>query len=1113
MTLSALHAWALRFRLLILAVAAGVLATGIVQLREAPVDVLPEFTPPYAEIQTEALGLSAEEVEQLITVPLEADLLNGVEGVRVIRSESVPGLSSIVMVFEPGTNVYRARQLVEERLTQAHALPNVSKPPALLQPLSSSSRVLMIGLTGTELTPIEQSVVARWTIRPRLMGVPGVANVAVWGMRDQQLQVQVDPATLRDRNVTLSQVVSTAGNAQVVSPLSFLEASTPGTGGFLETPQQRLQVRHLLEKMAEPAELAKVPLEGTEGTMRLGDVATLTVDHQPLIGDASIAGEPALLLVVEKFPGASTTEVTRGVEQALETLRPGLTGMTTDTSLFRPANYLGDALGTLGVALLAGFALLLAALLALRLSWRSVLVAALVIPLSVLAAVVLLRLLGQPLNALVLGGLAAAVTIVVDDAVAAGDRVSRGLRARNGGAEQPVGTVVQQASSGLRRPLVYASLLAGLVALPVVAVQGRPGAFLAPMVLAYGLAVGAALVVAVTATPALQSLVYAGRRPAAPDRDGRTARLSDRYRAGLARFSARRRAVVLSTLALALVGLAVLPFLSASLVPSFQDRNLLVRLDAPPGTSAPRMTEIANGVSRDLQELPGVAAVAATVGRAVSGDRVVNVNSGDVWVALTSDADHDRTLAAIRDAVADTGDVRTEVSSYTATKMRDVGSLLRGENAVRGDSLSLLTGLDQPLAVRLFGQDPEILRREADRIRQTMSRVDGIVSPTVQLPPVQPTVEIEVDLAKAQAVGLTPGDVRRAEATLLQGIQVGSVFEQQRVFDVVVQGNPQTRQSLDSIRSMLIDRPGGGHVALGEVADVRLAEAPAVISRDAVSRRIDITAGLDGRSAEAVAQDLRIALAAVDLPLEYHAEVVLGSTADEMGLGWVAGVAGACLVAAFLLLQAAFGSWRLAALVAAVLPLSLVGGLVAAGLVGLDLTLGALLGLVAVLVLAARTTTVLVSDVQAADAADGPERVGRVTDAAGSRLRPVLATGAALAALLLPAALLGNRAGLELLHPFAVVVLGGLVSTLLVTLLLLPALYLVVLPRAEQPPAEQPVDAPPSDVPHPRTYAGPVDASGNGWHDRRRASASVGHPDGPPPGMPERRVAPHSDQP
>ena len=252
----------LRFRLLVIGIAAGVMVVGIMQLRDAPVDVLPEFTPPYVEVQTEALGLSAEEVEQLITVPLEADLLNGVQGVDMIRSESIPGLSSITMVFEPGTDIYRARQLVAEPLTQAHALPNVSKPPTMLQPLSSSSRLMMIGLSSKALSPIEKSVIARWTMRPRLMGVPGVANVSVWGMRDQQIQVQVDPETLRDKNVRLDQVIATAGNAQVASPVSYLEASTPGTGGFLETPNQRLQVRNVVDQIADPKELGKVPGRG-----------------------------------------------------------------------------------------------------------------------------------------------------------------------------------------------------------------------------------------------------------------------------------------------------------------------------------------------------------------------------------------------------------------------------------------------------------------------------------------------------------------------------------------------------------------------------------------------------------------------------------------------------------------------------------------------------------------------------------------------------------------------------------------------------------------------------------------------------------------------------------
>ena len=505
----------MKFRLLILAAAIGILALGIVQLRGTSLEVLPEFSPPYAEIQTEALGLSAEEVEQLITVPLEQDLLNGVEGVDVIRSESLPGLSSIVMVFEPGTDIYRGRQLIEERLTQAHALPNVSKPPTLLQPLSSANRVVMIGMYTTELTPIEQSVIARWTVRPRLMGVPGVANVSIWGLRDQQLQVQVDPQVLQARNVTLNQVINTAGNAQVVSPLTFLEASTPGSGGFIETPQQRLQVRHLLEKLTDPAEVAKVPVEGA-GNLTLGDVAQVKVDHQPLIGDAVVNGGPGLIMVVEKYPGANTAEVTKGVEDALEALRPGLTGINTDTSWFAPSDYLGAAADNLGLAIALSAGLLILTLLALRFHWRAVIVGVITVPVSVIGAALVVHLLGYGLNALVIGGLAAAVAIVVDEAVTPQAAVLGRLGARSASPDaEPTWVGIQQALATVRRPLIYAGIIALLAILPMAVLEGRPGAFLNPMVVAYATAVLAALIVGMTVGPALNSLLFARWQPKA----------------------------------------------------------------------------------------------------------------------------------------------------------------------------------------------------------------------------------------------------------------------------------------------------------------------------------------------------------------------------------------------------------------------------------------------------------------------------------------------------------------------------------------------------------------------------------------------------------------------
>jgi CzcA family heavy metal efflux pump len=1031
----------LRFRLLVVGIAAGVLAVGIVQLRDAPVDVLPEFTPPYAEVQTEALGLSAEEVEQLITVPLEADLLNGVQGVDVIRSESVPGLSSIVLVFEPGTDIYRGRQLVQERLTQAHALPNVSQAPTLLAPLSSSSRVLMIGMSSEKLSPIEQSVIARWTVRPRLMGVQGVANVAVWGMRDQQIQVQVDPERLRDQRVSLNQIVKTTGNAQVVSPLSFLEASTPGTGGFIETPQQRLQVRNVLERIADPDELGKVPVDGTGSRLRLSDVSSIKVDHQPLIGDAVVGGGQGLLLVVEKFPGANTLDVMRGVEAALDKLRPGLSGMRTDTSVFRPATFIEDATSNLKLALIIGGALMALGLAAFLFQWRTVLVALVTIPLSLVAAALVLDLLGHTFNAISFAGLAVAVALVIDDAVAGAQNAARRLRERReAGSDATTSTVVLEASQEVRGPLTYATLIALLAIVPVAVMEGRPGAFFEPLALSYALAVAAAMVVALTVTPALSLLLFSNGGPGRGEAP-LPRRLAPGYLAALGGFMRRPRTALIAAGACLVAGLAALPFLSTSLIPSFKDRDVLVRLDAEPGTSNPRMTQIATTVSSRLRSIPGVDNVGAHVGRAVTGDQVVDVNSGELWVSVDAGADYDKTVASIKDVVQRTSGVQRDVVTYSTQKIRDVGALNEGDNPVRGDGLNVLTGSDRPLVVRVYGQDHAVLRREADKVRRVMSQVDGVVDPRLELPARQPTLEIEVDLAKARRHGIKPGDVRRAEAALLQGIQVGSVFQNQKVFDVVVQGVPGTRRTEADVRNLLIDTPGGEHVRLGEVAAVRVMPQPAVIQRDAVARRIDVEARVSGRSLDAVAGDVENRLAGASFPLEYHAEVLTQSTAQEIGTTRMLAFGIACAIAIFLLLQAAFRSWRLAALAFLTLPVALAGGVLAALVAGGGLSLGSAVAFLALLGLAARGALMLIrhlQDLQRADgAASGADLVRR---GARDRLAPVTTSAAAVALIVAPFVVMGSRPGLEVVHPMAVVILGGLLTTTFVSLFVLPAL-------------------------------------------------------------------------
>jgi Cu/Ag efflux pump CusA len=552
----------------------------------------------------------------------------------------------------------------------------------------------------------------------------------------------------------------------------------------------------------------------------------------------------------------------------------------------------------------------------------------------------------------------------------------------------------------------------------------------------------AAMVVALTLTPALSVILFSkgsfgsGESPLLRS-------LRGRYDSILSRVIGSPRKVLIGAGACVLAAAVILPLLGTSLIPSFKDRDVLVRLNAQPGTSNPRMTQIATQVGRELRGIDGVDNVGAHVGRAVGSDQRHDVNASELYVSIDSSADYDKTFESIENAVDNVQGARSDVVTYSTQKMRDVGALNEGENPVTGDGLGVLTGSDRPLVVRVFGQDQAVLRREAAKVQQVVGDVDGVSSPRIELPAAQPNLEIEVDLEKARAEGIKPGDVRRAEATLLQGIEVGSVFEQQKVFEVIVKGTPATRRNLAAVRDLLIDKPDGGHVRLGDVADVRVAESAAVIKRDAVSRYLDIEAGVSGRSLGEVANEIEDRLQSVSLPLEYHAEVLQEATSKEINTGQMLAFGFAAAIAAFLLLQAAFRSWRLSALAFLTLPVALVGGALGALIDGAELSLGALIGLLALFGIAARNGLVLIRHFQNLERtkgeAFGPALVKR---GAQERLAAVLTSAAAIALVMLPIVFMGSTAGLEVVNPMAIVILCGLISSTALSLFVLPALYL-----------------------------------------------------------------------
>ena len=1024
----------LRSRGLVLAAAVAVLVLGVGQVQRMPRDVLPEFRPPTVEVQTEALVLSAEEVEELITTPLEQDLLNGVAFLDVIRSQSLPGMSRIEMIFEPGTPIERARLVVNERLTQAAALPNVSKPPQMLQPLSSTSRVMMAGLSSKSQSLIDMSLLARWTIRPRLLGIPGVSNVAIWGQREQQLQVQVDPAQLHARGVTLDQVIKTTGNALWVSPLTFLEASTPGTGGFFDTQSQRLGVQHV-QPITTPEDLAKVTVEPAEGAapgptpLRLGDVATVVQDHQPLIGDAVFTDGPGIMIVVEKLPEANTVEVAKALESAMSNLAPGLGGIDVDTSFFQPARYLEQSNDNLRTGLIIGLVLLALTLAAFLLDLRLVLVSLVAVVLSLTAALLVLEARGATLNAMVLAGLAAALVLLIDDAVISADSTRRGLDTDAGPASA--------ASTGARvlgavGPLAYGTAIALLLLLPITVLRGEMGAFLPSLAFSYALAVVASLVVALTVTPALTTLLLA-RGGTTPRTSPALGWLQPRYDRAQGRVVGAPRVGLAIGGVLLVLGLLLLPFLDTgdSLVPEFKDRDVLISLTSAPGTSLPEMRRITAEAGEKVRALSGIENVGGHVGRAISGDQPVSVNSAELWVSIESGADYERTTRKIRDVVEGQKNLDASVLTYPQERIDDV---LRTPDGIDGKDLT----------VRVFGHDLPTLKTQAERVSKVIGGVDGARAPVVELPVEEPTLQVEVDLERAQALGVKPGDVRRAAATMVAGIEVGNLFEDQKVFEVVVWGTPATRDSVDKVRQLLVDRPdGAGQVRLDQVANVEVVQSPNVIRHEDVSRSIDVGVDVSGRNVDAVAGDIKDRIRDVNFPMEFHAEL-LGDYADNAaGRLRFTGVSLAAAIGVLLLLQAAAGSWRMAAVTSLALPAALAGGVLAAVIDGDPLSIGSIAGFLAVAGVAARTAVLFLRRCHDLEDYEGAEfGPGLVETAGRERLVPTVAGAVCTAIAFLPVLFFGGRAGFEIVRPAAAVIIGGLLTTTIISLFVMPALYL-----------------------------------------------------------------------
>jgi CzcA family heavy metal efflux pump len=1016
----------LKYRFLVVAFASGLMFFGVRQLSNMPVDVFPEFAPPRVEIQTACLGLSAAEVESLVTIPLE-QALNGIPELAVIRSRSVPQLSSIELLFRQGTDVLEARQLVTERIAAVtRTIPTWAAPPVIYPPVSTTGRVMEIGLSSDTMSLRDMSMIAYWTIRARLLRVPGVANVAIWGERIKMPQVQVDPRRLQAFDVTLDRVMSVTSDSVDDGILRFSKGAVIGRGGFIDTPNQRLQIQHTLPVFTA-ADLARVPVARRAGrTLTLGEIADVKEGTWPLFGDAVIDDGPGLMLVVEKYPWANTLELTRDVEQALDELRPGLHGIRIDPTIFRAADFIDLAIHNLTRALIIGSVLVLLVLGLFLFEWRTALISLIAIPLSLVTAGLVLYWRGATINTMVLTGMVIAIGVVVDDAIIDIENIVRRLRiARRQKLGPSTDRVILDASLEVRSAIIYATLIDVITLLPIFFVAGLTGALFSPLALSYGIAVMASLAVALTVTPAM-GFILLRSAPIERRESPIVRRLHRAYERVLAPALGHPLRVASGGIGIVLAGILVVPSLGEALLPEFKERDFLMHWISKPGTSLPEERRIVTAASRELRSVPGVQSFGSHIGQALLAEEVVGPNFGENWVTIDPSADYDATVARLEEVIDGYPGLYHDLLTYFNERVDEV-----------------LAGSTEPIVVRIYGPDLVELRSRARQVRHLISEIPGITEEHISFQEDVPQVEVAVDLAAAQRYGIKPGDVRRAAATIVSGEEVGDIFKGGKAYDVNVWSTPATRNSLTDIGRLLLDTPEGGHVRLSNVADVRVRPTPNAIEREADSRRIDVEANVEGRDLGSVAEDVERAIKGVDLPLGYHAEL-LGEYAERQAAQARLFVLALVAVAVvFLLLRVAVHTWRLAWLAFLDLPIALAGGVLATYVAGGVVSIGSLVGFFTILGISARTGIMMINHFQHLERSEG-ERFGPalVLRGARERLSPIMMTALATGLAVVPLVLAGSLPGHEIEHPMAVVIVGGLITSTFRNLFIVPALYL-----------------------------------------------------------------------
>lgn len=1010
--------FSLRFRGVVITLACVLAGYGLLTLPQAKYDVFPEFAPPQVRIQTEAAGLAPEEVEALVTRPVE-NAISGVPGIERLSSGSIQGLSIITVTFRTGSDIYLDRQMITERLAAlAGQLPQGVSAPGMTPLTSSTSVVLVAGLSSEKLSLMDLRTIADWTVAQRLLAVPGIANVTVFGGDVRQLQIQIEPHKLIQYNLSIEDVLTAARRSTGIQG-----------AGFIENGNQRIVLKSEGQSLT-PAELAKTVIIHKSGAnVTLGDVAGVVDAPEPAIGGAAINGKPGVQLVVSAQYGANTMEITDKVEQALEELKPmlGSQGVVLHQAIFRPANFIRTAIHNVQSSLLIGAVMVVVVLFLFLFNIRTAAISVTAIPLSLLAGITVLGRLGFSLNTMTLGGLAIAVGLLVDDAVITVENIFRRIRENRVMKDpRPVFRVVLDASLEVRSAVVYATIAIALVFVPVLTMSGVAGRLFAPLGIAYILATLASLLAALTVTPAL-CLVFLSRREFKEPPVVRWLKL--KYGSMLDKIERRHRAVTGGVALFTLAAIAALPFMAGSFLPELKEGHFIVHMSAVPGTALQESLRLGRQVTIELLNLPYVRSVAQRVGRAEKSEDVFGTHYSELDVDLKplTGEEAEMATAEIRKTLAQFPGVNFSVKTFLTERVEET-----------------LSGYTASVVVNIFGSDLDVLDKKAQEVAVVLSKVSGAADVQVQSPPGAPQLAIHLRKEDAARWGFAPVDVLSAIRTAYEGELVGQTYQGNQVFGVSVILEPKNRKGIADVGALPLRSPEGIYVQLRQLADIYETSGRYVVLHDGARRAQTVTCNVAGRDVNSfVAEAKKNILSTVSLPpgtyLEYTgAAAAQAQSRHDLLLHSL--VAGAGLI---LMLSMVIGNFRNLLLVMVNLPFALAGGVLAAFAFGGSLSIGSLVGFVTLFGITLRNSIMMISHYEHLISIEGMSWDKETAiRGASERLSPILMTALVTALGILPLAIGSGEAGREIEGPMALVILGGLITSTALNLLALPAIAL-----------------------------------------------------------------------